>query len=107
MLRSLKAFYLATATGGCFLFFWSGSWLLSWLVLPLVRILTARRSPLERTRACQQIVGLGFRLFLGTMPLQSALDLNKRGTDAYGQSQYREALNYYQQALAGNQSNQH
>ena len=67
MLRSLKAFYLATATGGCFVFFWGGSLFLSWIVLPLVGLLLVRRSSLERTRACQDVVGIGFRMFLGSM----------------------------------------
>ncbi len=67
MLRSIKACYLATATGGCFAFFWSGSLFLSWVVLPLVRLLLARSSEFVKIRACQDIVGLGFRLFLGSM----------------------------------------
>ncbi len=78
MLRSLKAFCLATAAAGCFLFFWCGSWLLSWAVLPLVRLLTAHRSALERTRACQDIVGLGFRLFLGAMRLTRTVVFHPR-----------------------------
>ena len=78
MLRSLKAVCLATAAAGCFLFFWCGSSLLSWAVLPLVRLLTAHRSALERTRACQDIVGLGFRLFLGAMRLTRTVVFHPR-----------------------------
>ena len=67
MIRSIRAFYLATATGCCFFFFWLGSWCLSWIVLPVVRLVNFRRTAGERTRACQDIVGFGFRLFLGSM----------------------------------------
>ena len=67
MLSSIKAIYLATATGGCFLFFWSGSLFLSWVLLPLVRLSMRGRSEIDKVHACQDVIGIGFRLFLGTM----------------------------------------
>lgn len=78
MLNSLKALYLATATGGCFLFFWGGSLFLSWVVLPLTHLLLAGRPQLERTRAYQDIVGFGFRLFIGAMRLTRTLVFHPR-----------------------------
>ena len=63
----LKAFALATGTGVCFLGFWSGSVLLSWVILPLVHVVLFRRPWIERTGFCRRIVGRGFRLFLAAM----------------------------------------
>lgn len=80
MIRSLKAFYLVTATGGCFVFFWGGSLLLSWIVLPLIQLFMARRSALERTQACQDVVGIGFRMFLGAMRWTHTLVFHPRRT---------------------------
>jgi 1-acyl-sn-glycerol-3-phosphate acyltransferase len=65
--RRLRALYLATATGGCFLFFWVGCWLLSWTALPLARLALRNGSTIDRDRLCQDLVGWGFRLFIAFM----------------------------------------
>lgn len=74
----VKAFTLGAATGCCFLFFWSGSFLLSWLVLPAVHLLHWRQPPLERARRCREIVGLGFRLFHAVMRTARTLVFHPR-----------------------------
>ncbi len=63
----LKALALGTAVGVCFFFFWLGSFILSWAILPLVRLALRRRPDLERVLRCQDVVGHGFRLFIGSM----------------------------------------
>lgn len=67
MRHALKAFALATATGACFVFFWLASLILSWLILPLARIPLRGRPAIERERRCRDIVGVGFRVFIGAM----------------------------------------
>ena len=67
MRHALKAFALATATGTCFLGFWLGSFVLSWVILPLALIPLRGGPSIERERRCQEIVGRGFRLFLAAM----------------------------------------
>jgi 1-acyl-sn-glycerol-3-phosphate acyltransferase len=67
MTYRIKAGALAAATGVCFLFFWLGSLVLSWVVLPLIGLVLRHRPPPERIRRCQDVVGVGFRLFLGCM----------------------------------------
>ena len=67
MIYRFKAVALAAATGACFLFFWLGSFVLSWVVLPLVGLVLRHRPQLERVRRCQDLVGYGFRLFLAGM----------------------------------------
>ncbi len=63
----IKAGALAIAAGACFFFFWLGSFILSWVVLPLVHLALRHRPPLERVRRCQDIVGHAFRLFIAGM----------------------------------------
>ena len=63
----IKATVLATAVGICFFFFWLGSFILSWFILPLFRLALRHRPPLDVAIRCQDVVGHGFRLFIGGM----------------------------------------
>ncbi len=67
MTYRITAVALAAATGLCFLGFWIGSLILSWGILPLVRLALRHRPSLEQTRRCQDVVGHAFRLFIGGM----------------------------------------
>ena len=67
MSRPVRAFALATAAGACFFFFWLGSLILAWIVLPLTRLMLRNRPEIDRIRRCQDIVGRGFRFFIASM----------------------------------------
>jgi len=64
---AVRASALAAATGACFLFFWIGSFLLSWVVLPSACFVLRRTDQTVRVQRCQEIVGWGFRLFIASM----------------------------------------
>lgn len=67
MPRPVKACALATIAGACFFFFWLGSLLLSWIVLPLIWLLLRNRPEIDRIQRCQDLVGYGFRFFIASM----------------------------------------
>jgi 1-acyl-sn-glycerol-3-phosphate acyltransferase len=75
----LRAFGLGTATGGCFLFFWLASFLLSWTVLPMIRLAAWRRSDVEKSRRCQDVVGRGFAFFMGAMRVTHLINFRPSG----------------------------
>lgn len=76
--RTLKAIALAAASGTCFFFFWLGSLVLSWVVLPLVRFHHRRLSEADQVRRCQDIVGHGFRIFRTGLRVLKLIDVQPR-----------------------------
>lgn len=63
MILRLTAVVRAATIGACFVLFGLGATILSWIALPVARLLMWRRSEAEKIRGCQRIVGAGFRFF--------------------------------------------
>lgn len=79
MQHALKTAFLVSATGLCFFFFWLGALILSWIVLPLIWVSMGPERRRDRIHRCQEIVGAGFRLFLGFMRNVRTLVFRPRG----------------------------
>ena len=75
---SAKGVTLASATGACFFFFWLGSLILSWVILPVASLPLRRRPRIERIHRCQDIVGRAFRLFIAGMRVTRTLVFRPR-----------------------------
>ena len=70
VLKKLRRAVRVSCVVSSFVWFWSGSVLLAWTVLPLIALVV--RDERTRLRACQRVVAASFRLFHGYM---RALDL--------------------------------
>ncbi len=69
----LRRSWRVTLVVSAFAGFWSGAFLLSWIVLPLVTVL-GLASQRRRIRACQRVVQVSFRVFHGYMRALGLLD---------------------------------
>lgn len=78
MLYVLKAIALAAAAGACFFFFWLGSLILSWVILPLAHFPLRNGPAIDGVRRCQDIVGRGFRFFIASMRMMRLVDFQPR-----------------------------
>lgn len=76
MIQPFVAIARILLTGIAFVFFWTGGTILSWVILPAIRLRVRERWP--RARACQSAVRRGFRMFHSYMHRAGLLDYDYR-----------------------------
>lgn len=76
MLRRLRQLWRSAKTGACFLAFFSGGTLLSWIVLPMAQLFGGPRQ--ERIRRCQRMVGRTFVWFHDLMRHANLIGFDSR-----------------------------
>jgi 1-acyl-sn-glycerol-3-phosphate acyltransferase len=74
----LERFLHGALVGACFVFFWFGGAVLSWVILSFTRWRRRAAPPLDRIRACQDVVSRGFVWFTDAMRVLRLVHFDSR-----------------------------